>query len=129
MSSDAGAGAAQPMLRRLRVKFVALSMTVVTLALVAALAAIGYLDYRQSVDDVYDELRQTLGLAASVDAGHRGDGRLFGEPTPWAGRRRGTRGRRPLRRPAPAPRSPRLRIRPAVTRRHPRRSGAATARA
>lgn len=81
MSSDAGAGAAQPMLRRLRVKFVALSMTVVTLALVAALAAIGYLDYRQSVDDVYDELRQTLGLAASVDAGHRGDGRLFGEPT------------------------------------------------
>ena len=81
MSGDAGAGAAQPMLRRLRVKFVALSMTVVTLALVAALAAIGYLDYRQSVDDVYDELRQTLGLAASVDAGHRGDGRLFGEPT------------------------------------------------
>ncbi len=81
MSGDAGAGAAQPMLRRLRVKFVALSTTVVTLALVAALAAIGYLDYRQSVDDVYDELRQTLGLAASVDAGHRGDGKLFGEPT------------------------------------------------
>ncbi len=66
-------GAPFPMLRRLRVKFVALSMTVVTLALVMALFAIGYLDYRQSVDDVYGELRQTLSVAASMDAGRHGD--------------------------------------------------------
>lgn len=66
-------GASLPMLRRLRVKFVALSMTVVTLALVMALFAIGYLDYRQSVDDVYGELRQTLSVAASMDAGRHGD--------------------------------------------------------
>lgn len=66
-------GASFPMLRRLRVKFVALSMTVVTLALVMALFAIGYLDYRQSVDDVYGELRQTLSMAASMDAGRHGD--------------------------------------------------------
>ncbi len=66
-------GASFPMLRRLRVKFVALSMTVVTLALVMALFAIGYLDYRQSVDDVYGELRQTLSVAASMDAGRHGD--------------------------------------------------------
>lgn len=66
-------GASFSMLRRLRVKFVALSMTVVTLALVMALFAIGYLDYRQSVDDVYGELRQTLSVAASMDAGRHGD--------------------------------------------------------
>lgn len=66
------------MLRRLRVKFVALSMTAVTLALVAALVAIGYLDYRQSVDAVYGELEQTLSVAASLDAGHRGDDHPLG---------------------------------------------------
>lgn len=77
-----GADAQTPlMLKRLRVKLVALSMTVVTLALVAALVAIGYLDYRQSVDAVYRELDQTLSLAASLDAGHRGGERPFGEST------------------------------------------------
>lgn len=70
--SGADARAANAMLRRLRVKFVALSMTVVTLALVAALSAIGYLDYRQSVDDVYGELRQTVNLAAQLSADRGG---------------------------------------------------------
>ena len=54
-----------PLLRRLRVKFVALSMAVVTLALALSFSAICYLNYQQGVADVYDSLRQSAALAAT----------------------------------------------------------------
>ena len=69
MASGSGArqprrGAAQgadAVLKSLRWKFVGLTMAAVTLVLVATFATICYLDYRQNVDTVYEQLEMTAG--------------------------------------------------------------------
>ena len=55
--------AAPALLRRLRVKFVALNMALAALVLAASFAAICYMDYRGDADEVYRTLRQATARA------------------------------------------------------------------
>ena len=52
---------ADAVLKSLRWKFVGLTMATVTLVLAATFATICYLDYRQSVDTVYEQLEMAVG--------------------------------------------------------------------
>lgn len=54
---------APPLLRGLRVKFVALNMAIAVLVLASSFAAICFMDYRGDVDEVYRTLRQTAARA------------------------------------------------------------------
>lgn len=56
-------GDAPPLLRRLRVKFVALNMALAALVLAGSFTAICYMDYRSDVDEVYRTLHQTAARA------------------------------------------------------------------
>lgn len=55
--------AAPPLLRKLRLKFIALNMALATLVLAGSFAAICYMDYRSDVDEVYRTLAQTVNRA------------------------------------------------------------------
>lgn len=54
---------APPLLRGLRLKFIALNMGLATVVLAASFAAICYMDYRGDVDEVYRTLAQTVARA------------------------------------------------------------------
>lgn len=69
------------MLKKLRVKFIALNMTIVVLVLAVAFISIVYLNYQQEVNVVYTELNSSLNmvekheaLPAAGDSGDGGDG-------------------------------------------------------
>lgn len=52
-----------PLLRRLRIKFIAVNMALATLVLTGSFAAICYMDYRSDTDDVYRTLAQAANRA------------------------------------------------------------------
>lgn len=54
------------MLKRLRIKFIALNMTIAALVLVVALAAICIIDYRANVEDVFEEIDQRLAFTEKL---------------------------------------------------------------
>lgn len=58
------------MIRSLRLKFVVASMTAITLVVAATFATICYLDYRQSVEGVYDQLQLAVDSAFGPGRGH-----------------------------------------------------------
>ena len=59
----ASAAAAPPLLRKLRIKFIALNMGVAALVLIASFTALCYMDYRGDVDEVYRTLAQAASRA------------------------------------------------------------------
>lgn len=61
------------MIRSLRLKFVVASMMAVTLVVTATFATICYLDYRQSVNEVYDQLQLAVDSAFGPGRGHGWD--------------------------------------------------------
>lgn len=82
-----GRGASIPgtpaaMMRSLRIKFVVASMTAITLVVAATFATICYLNYRQSVDGVYEQLQLATDAAFAPGRGHgwgRWGGGVLGE--------------------------------------------------
>lgn len=58
-----GNAATLPLLRRLRVKFIAVNMALAALVLAGSFAAICYMDFRSDIDEVYRTLRQTANRA------------------------------------------------------------------
>lgn len=71
--AGAGAGGTAAMLRRLRVKFIALNMTLAALVLTGSFAAICYMDWRGDIDDVHHTLAQAVRpsvAASSLVPGH-----------------------------------------------------------
>ncbi len=65
-----------PMLKKLRVKFVALNMATVAVVLVVVFTAICAINYQQSTNDVYSVLDSAIGRAADASAKHPLDGAL-----------------------------------------------------
>ena len=55
--------AAAPLLRKLRLKFIALNMALACVVLAASFATICYMDYRSDVDEVYRTLAITVNRA------------------------------------------------------------------
>ncbi len=62
-------GAPGDVIRALRLKFVVASMTAITLVVVATFATICYLDYRQSVEHVYEQLQLAVDAAMKPERG------------------------------------------------------------
>lgn len=78
---------APPLLRGLRLKFIALNMGLAAVVLAASFAAICYMDYRGDVDEVYRTLAQTVARAGERPRLVPDRGPLFfeGEGAPAAG--------------------------------------------
>lgn len=59
------------MLKRLRVKFIALNMIIVAAVLILTFSAVCILDYQQSISEVTDKLDATLARITPLDDAHR----------------------------------------------------------
>ncbi|MEE0706582.1 MAG: hypothetical protein UCH28_09410, partial [Adlercreutzia sp.] len=63
LSASDRADGTLPLLRRLRIKFIAVNMALATLVLAGSFAAICFMDYRSDTDDVYRTLAQAANRA------------------------------------------------------------------